>query len=72
MPEVPLTPAAPETWPCPCCRGLGEVPGGAVEFRTASGGMLVATSYRPAAPCRLCRGKGRVLVSPLPDEGAVS
>jgi hypothetical protein len=70
MPEVPLTPAAPETWPCPCCRGLGNMADGGVTFACGWGPSMAVVNYSAPTPCWLCRGKRRVLVLPLPDEGA--
>jgi RecJ-like exonuclease len=59
---VKLDPRPPRGWLCPACGGLGH----------AADGMLSVGQYelryRPATPCSLCRGKGRVAVSPLPDE----
>jgi hypothetical protein len=55
--------SASEAWPCPYCRGLRDVADAAAAFTSGPGPGVT--------PCRLCQGKGRVLVLPLPDEGAV-
>jgi hypothetical protein len=76
---TPLPPPAPcpgvappgEVWTCPCCHGLGGMNDGLFGLRPDGAGGNVLYGHTPPTPCRLCRGKRRVLVLPLPDEGAV-
>jgi hypothetical protein len=47
--------------PCPQCGGTGRNCDGSVIYSTTEIRM------RPASKCRLCNGKGRVRIEPLPD-----
>lgn len=49
-------------WACPNCHGMGHMCDG--SFGIDPGGF---TRHRAPSPCPVCRGKGRVLVTPLPD-----
>lgn len=54
-------PAEPKGHLCPACGGQGTMSDGMASFGPTE------IRIRPATPCRLCEGKGRVLVSPLDD-----
>jgi hypothetical protein len=47
------------TWPCPQCHGLGYYTDGMLEI----GPQAIR---RPSNICVVCKGKGRVRVTPIP------
>jgi hypothetical protein len=48
-------------WPCPGCHGMGNMGDGAMSI------SYEETRYTPPTSCSLCNGKGRVLVTAIPD-----
>ena len=64
---IRLKPKSVQGWPCPRCGGFGHNSDGMGSAGyDSSTGELVFTS-RPCSKCYLCNGKGRVLVSQIPD-----
>jgi DnaJ-class molecular chaperone len=51
-----------QVWHCPKCHGHGTLSDACVVF-----GPQGRTSIQTASVCYLCRGKGLVLVQPLPE-----
>src|ERR1041385_5031311 len=49
-------------WPCPACGGGGHMMDGSATFGPDK------YHYTLPTPCSVCQGKGRVLVSPIPDQ----
>jgi len=66
QPEVVIhhNPLARRSWACPNCLGTGNLGDGMASYSTTE------TRIRPATPCPLCRGKGRVKVVPFADDEA--
>ena len=60
---VPIKPPKPDTCSCPVCKGYGHHCDG--YFIMGSNEIV----SRPATPCVLCKGRGKVRVqySPLED-----
>lgn len=52
----------PRIWHCPLCKGHGTLADAVIEV--GRDGVKV---HKPASQCWLCRGKGVVLVQPLPE-----
>lgn len=50
-------------WTCPQCAGRGNMADG-----TTTVGSNGARVDKPASQCPLCKGKGLVLLVPMPDE----
>jgi len=53
----------PEGWLCPQCGGSGSNCDGNISIGPRPGDFEI----QPASKCNLCNGKGRVLITPLPD-----
>ena len=56
-------PIEPRVWHCPLCHGHGTLGDAVIEIALTTR----VRTYKPASKCWLCRGKGVVLVQPLPE-----
>jgi rubrerythrin len=53
-------------WMCPRCGGSGHNSDGSGSYGMRADGATVST-YKPPSKCFLCKGKGRVNVTALPE-----
>jgi DnaJ-class molecular chaperone len=54
----------PSIFPCPNCGGSGNMTDGSISINPGN----EPPEYTLPTKCHVCRGKGKVLVYPLPDE----
>lgn len=61
----------PDTMRCPNCGGKGHNSDGSSSYVLSilpNGDHEVTTYSRPSTVCAVCKGKGRVRISPLEDK----
>lgn len=57
----------PVGWPCPHCGGWGRMMDGMSSYSYDAATGKCVMRHREASKCPTCDGKGRVLVTPVPD-----